>query len=112
MDPLPSDVPTPPTTETLRDAALAAYAARRQAEHARRLAEARAELPKRAAEYLGGLVVTPELLDGEDLVVDGLRFRLAPSGALAVLLPCPEGTCAYEFADLAGLGELLTAGGA
>jgi hypothetical protein len=101
--------PVPPTPETLRASALAAHAARQQAERAQRLAEAQAELPRRAAEYLG-LLVTPDMLDGDELVADGLRFRLAPSGALLVLLPCADGVglCEYEVAGLAALGALLS----
>ena len=107
---IPDDATIPaPTAETLRTAALAAFAERRQSQQARSLAEAHAELPGRAAENLGVLIVTPEMLDGEELVADGLRFRLAPSGALLVLLPCAAGVglCEHEFADLAGLGAVL-----
>jgi hypothetical protein len=111
MTPFPNEsVPaSAPTPETLRAAALAARDARRQAEQERRLAEARAEFPKRTAEYLGGLSITPDMLDGDELVVGDLRFRLAPSGGLLALLPCSDapGLCAHEFADLADLGELL-----
>lgn len=104
-----NEVAIPPTAETLRGAALAAAAERARAAAARRLAEAEAELPRRATEYLGGLVVSPEMLAGEELHVDGLRFRLAVSGCLSVLLPCPGSAdlCEYEFSDLAGLGDLL-----
>jgi hypothetical protein len=108
---LDDTTPVPPTPQTLRAAALAAYAARQQAEREAVLDEAHAELPRRAAEYLGGLLVTPDMLDNDEFVADGLRFRLAPSGALLVLLPCADGSglCSYEFADLAALGALLAA---
>ncbi len=109
MDPITIATTTPDPT-TLRTFALAAHQARQQDDLERRRAAALDELPRRATEYLGGLAVTPEMIDGEELVVDGLRFRLADSGALAVLLPCPDaaGLCPFELASLADLGALLS----
>ncbi|RIK45226.1 MAG: hypothetical protein DCC58_07110 [Chloroflexi bacterium] len=111
---LPHDVtdqPTtqPPTRDTLRAAARAAYAAQLAAADAQRLADAQAELPRRAFEYLGGLLVSPDMLDGEELLVDTLRFRLAPSGGLLLLARCSgsDGLCWHEVASLADVGRVL-----